>query len=192
MTDSAALIGIWDTEDQDSEYISYAYIKEGDIIFRAPASPGSYELRAYSSDRLIPQNLKTTTEFTVSDNSLAAFRLSVDKNEYKAGEKIIVNVNEVPHSMFSDLALVGIYRSGAKSNEYLTFWYLSRRDQEIYFDAPEEGEYEIRAYSNPSVWSDETLVAQIAIKVLKEDDPAESKNDTEISAGLQPSENLSE
>jgi hypothetical protein len=166
MTDNAALIGIWNAGDKGSKYISFAYIKEGDIRLRAPVSAGSYELRAYSSDKITPQTLRTVNKFDVSQNSMGAFKLSADKKTYAAAERIVVNVEEVPQFMLLDGAVTGLYKLGAESKNYLSAFYLHRRDQEFFFDAPkEEGVYEIRAYTNYDFRNDETLAARITVNV---------------------------
>ncbi|MDR2104967.1 MAG: toll/interleukin-1 receptor domain-containing protein [Deferribacteraceae bacterium] len=175
MIDDDALIGIWDPNGKDDEYYSYTYLVrrgrastdfEG-IKLRAPASAGEYEVRFYSSDILQPQNILDRVNFSVSGNTLGAFQLSVDGSEYFSLEAINVSVSEVPQSMLENLAIVGIYKSGAKSSEYLTYIIINERNQQIGLYAPSEaGEYEIRAYSNSEVWNADTLVASAPIEVF--------------------------
>jgi hypothetical protein len=177
MTDSAALIGIWNAGDKGSKYISFAYIKEGDIKLRAPVPAGIYELRAYSSDKITPQTLRTVDKFNVSENSMGAFKLSADKKAYEAGERIVVNVEEVPQFMLSDGAVTGIYKLGAESKNYLSAFFLRSRDQEFFFDAPQEGGvYEIRAYTN-DIRSEETLAARVTLNVSPAQDEEVSDDD---------------
>jgi hypothetical protein len=174
MIDSAALIGIWEKGGDASKYLAYTYVKDGDLKLRAPATPGVYELRAYSSDKLLPANQRGAKNFEVSKSSLGTFKLAVDKNEYLSQEQIIVNIKDVPQLMINDGAIVGIYKSGAPSENYLTYGFIYSRDQEFRFDAPNEaGGYEIRAYTNRDVWRGETMVAQAVVNVNPRPQPPE-------------------
>ncbi|MDR0746740.1 MAG: toll/interleukin-1 receptor domain-containing protein [Helicobacteraceae bacterium] len=169
MINDGAIIGIWNKYEQSRHTsLHYGFIRDSARLLRAPAMAGEYEARAYSSADVSPATLKSVAAFSVVENSLDAFKISIDKEEYALGEQINVVVNGVSPKMLDDGPIVGLYKGGARHDDYMQYLIIRsasyRADFIVVYD---EGEYEIRAYSNPDVWSGETLVASIKFTVAQ-------------------------
>jgi hypothetical protein len=91
--------------------------------------------------------------------------LSLDKERYAGGEKISIAVTGITRKMQESNAFVAIYRAGSNHNDYMDYQYPPPDDSTLYFDAPEDGEYEIRLYSVDGNYSDETFVTSVPFTV---------------------------
>jgi hypothetical protein len=74
-------------------------------------------------------------------------------------------VEDVPVTMIKDKANIGLYLAEAPDGDYVEHLVIGKKKQTIIFKAPQPGQYEIRAYSNNSVFSPWTLVSRQPITV---------------------------
>jgi hypothetical protein len=168
MIDNQAIVGVWERGANSFMPYSYAYLKDGaEVALRAPQTQGVYEVRAYASDRSVRlEAIKARRPFSVAQNSLGAFDVTLDRSEYERGEPMKIVLNRVPLTMLADGASVGVYRAGARSGAFRSLYPIRDRDYEVDENAPEEpGSYEVRAYSNDGIWTAETLVSSTRFTV---------------------------
>ncbi|MDR3255322.1 MAG: TIR domain-containing protein [Synergistaceae bacterium] len=165
-----AIVGIYEKGADHGEYLSYEYIHSpvADIRLRAPANAGLYEIRGYADGGDLDESiLASIVRFSVEGNSWGAYSIAVEKSRYAPDEEITVKINDVPRKMADDGAFVGIYRSGAGGDEYISSEYIDGEDG-VKLPAPsEDGEYEVRGYTNGSVCTDSTLAASARFSVGK-------------------------
>lgn len=163
-----AIVGIYEKGAEHGDYLSYEYIHspEAGIKLRAPGDAGSYEVRGYADGGDLGElTLASLIRFSVEGNSWGAYSIAVEKSNYAPDEEITVKVNDVPRKMIDDGAFVGIYRSGAGGDEYISSEYIDD-EAEVKLRAPSEGgEYEVRGYTNGSVCTDSTLAASARFSV---------------------------
>jgi hypothetical protein len=164
-----AIAAIYSNGADHGEYLSYEYIHapETGVKLRAPADPGDYEIRGYSDGGdLTASNLAALASFSVEGNSWGAYSITIEKSKYAPDDEITVKVAGVPQAMLDDGAFVGIYRSEDAGDEYISSEYI--QDAGVKLRAPsEDGEYEVRGYTNGSVCTVSTLAAASSFAVGK-------------------------
>ncbi|MDR1452310.1 MAG: toll/interleukin-1 receptor domain-containing protein [Helicobacteraceae bacterium] len=171
MIDNRAIVGVWKEDEKIGEnYEWYAYIDgleaDGNLL-RAPIRSGDYEARAYASIKVNAETFRYGASFSVAKNSLGVFQLAIDASEYAPKAPIGVTIGDVPQDMVKDTPIVGIYRAKAPSSELIEYAPIASAFFNVNLAAPEEeGEYEIRAYSNSEVKSAEALVALSRFSVV--------------------------
>ena len=147
-----------DESRNDQHDISYQYLrdkKSGDLVFKAPEQPGTYDFRMHTSD----QNGKevTTLTFTVKEEGVEEetgdASLEINKRIYKPGEEIVITF-KAPDSWPKN-AWIGIIPSDAphgveKENDKvdLAYVYLNKKTSgEVTLKAPKNaGSYDIRMH----------------------------------------------
>ena len=168
---SRAVIGVWDKDERNvSPYKSYKLLSDPPPLLRAPIETGEYEVRVYAS--YISESSdepKSAAAFSVAKDSLGAFEISLVEDECVSEAEIHVNVKGVSQKMIDDRPIVGLYRVSAPHDGHIEYVPVRSEQGLLWFNCPlNEGEYEIRAYSNSDVWEAETLVASVKFLAVKQ------------------------
>ncbi|MFC2092273.1 hypothetical protein ACFLSV_00095 [Bacteroidota bacterium] len=147
-----------DESRNDQHDVSYQYLrdkKSGELVFKAPEQPGTYDFRMHTSD----QNGKevTTLTFTVKEEEVEEetgdTSLEINKKIYKSGEEIVITF-KAPDSWPKN-AWIGIIPSDAPHGDEtendkvdVAYVYLNKKTSgEVTLKAPaESGSYDIRMH----------------------------------------------
>ena len=142
----------------DQHDLTYQHLQNrtsGDLVFQAPADPGSYDLRMNDSD----DNGKevASVSFTVGGGNakVESGNLRLDKHKFAPGEQIVVHFTA--SAAWAENAWVGIipseipHGSEATNDQHdLTFQHLNKRSSgDLIFQAPTTpGAYDFRMNDN--------------------------------------------
>jgi len=91
--------------------------------------------------------------------------LYLNKENYQAGETIIVTTTGVTQQMQSDSAWVGIYKRGAAHRDYGKYDYVKAGTNKVMLTAPERGLYEVRMFKQSRPYDNTTFVAKASFQV---------------------------
>jgi len=148
-----------DASRNDQHDVSYQYLRDknsGELVFKAPEQPGTYDFRMHSS----VQNGKevTTLTFTVKEEEVEEetgdTALEINKKVYKPGEEIVITF-KAPDTWPKN-AWVGIIPSDAPHGDEtendkvdVAYVYLNKKTSgEVTLKAPKEsGSYDIRMHN---------------------------------------------
>lgn len=136
------------------------------LILYAPAEPGAYEMRLYRKDyEYTDATFVMRMPFTVGLAQQG--RISLPGSAFQAGQEIPVMVSDISQEMEMARAFIGIYRKGAGHDDSYIAWSNVRAgNSTVNLRAPaEDGEFEVRLYSQDHRYSDETLVMSVPFSV---------------------------
>ncbi|MDR2779717.1 MAG: hypothetical protein LBB28_01165 [Synergistaceae bacterium] len=153
----------------NGEFISreLVYKRDSSVRMRAPLNPGDYEMVGYDNGTILNEAAAVVrAPFSVAAISDGAYSVTLDKSSYHPSEQMSVFASGVPRDMIKDNAMVGIFKRGATSKEYMLYEYIKRKDEKITMHAPfEPGDYELRGFSNGFALSEFTMTAMVPFKV---------------------------
>jgi hypothetical protein len=158
----SSLSGCGDLENVGENVVSW---------FEAPTEPGEYAVVLLSKwwqngefDDLFVSSLT----FTVGKNAQEG-EISLDKNAYKAMDKIIVSCSGITEQMENSKATLLIFAKGEAHSGDKSLWIyrdLKAGDSTIEMAAPNQnGEFEVRLYTVYGVYNDDTFVMAVPFSV---------------------------
>jgi hypothetical protein len=153
-SESGAWVGLFSADvphgselDADGQQFAYDYVNErpeGEIIFTAPETPGTYDVRLFDDDSG-GQEVVASQAFTVVDSAPKALSIIPGKTNYARGEPIDFTYTTPPDFSFSAwFALVPSdtpHNDEAAANEF----YLDY----VYTDGAVAGQFELQGIQQP-------------------------------------------
>ena len=127
---------------------------------------GEYEMRIhfYDWDNSVRKWL-TSVPFTIGKVAKEG-SISLNKTAYTAFEEIIVSVSGITEQMVASKAFVGIYKKGAKHDEYGLWDYVKQGSSTLTLTAyNQNGEFEMRLYTFRDILNDDTFVMSVPFTI---------------------------
>ena len=127
---------------------------------------GEYEMRIcfYDWDNSVRKWL-TSVPFTIGKVAKEG-SISLNKTAYTAFEEIKVSVSGITEQMVASKAFVGIYKKGAKHDEYGLWDYVKQDSSTLTLTAyNQNGEFEMRLYTFRDILNDDTLVMSVPFTI---------------------------
>ena len=127
---------------------------------------GEYEMRIcyYDWDNSVRKWL-TSVPFTIGKVAKEG-SISLNKTAYTAFEEIKVSVSGITEQMVTSKAFVGIYKKGAKHDEYGLWDYVKQGSSTLNLTAyNQNGEFEMRLYTFRDILNDDTFVMSIPFTI---------------------------
>jgi hypothetical protein len=127
---------------------------------------GEYEMRIcfYDWDNSVRKWL-TSVPFTIGKVAREG-AISLNKTAYTAFEEIKVSVSGITEQMVTSKAFVGIYKKGAKHDEYGLWDYVKQGSSTLNLTAyNQNGEFEMRLYTFRDILNDDTFVMSVPFTI---------------------------
>jgi hypothetical protein len=163
MVDDEAYISIYKEGADHEAYMSWDRpdVGSSELVFEAPAEPGSYEMRLYSKDHEYTDEVFVmSVPFKVSLQKQG--KISLEKNAYQANQAISVTVSEITAEMEKSQAYIAIHKKGSRHDEWGAWTYVKAGNSVVEVTAPNlNGEFEMRLYSINHNYTDESFVMSV-------------------------------
>jgi hypothetical protein len=98
------------------------------------------------------------------EKSPAKYFISLARSEFYPGEIITANVSGVPARMIEERAMIGVRPAGSGGAGFLSWEYVTKRQETIRLRAPaEKGGYEIAGFAESAAFNDPAIAAPFTV-----------------------------
>ncbi|MCL2756481.1 MAG: zinc ribbon domain-containing protein [Coriobacteriia bacterium] len=170
MQNERAFVAVYVAGAGHSDWGVYQYPGLGNstMTFEAPFDGGDYEMRLYRRDgQYDDTTFVTKAVFKVEEEAVDYDAVTLDLNNelYELGSQINVTIKNVPERMSRDRAFVSIYKAGAAHDAWEDYRSVYTGENDLVFDVPKGGSYEMRLYCRDGQYDDSTMLKSVAFVV---------------------------